>query len=80
MKRLVMNYGSGFVRAANYFVDNGNYHEALEYINKTKKFVDDELKLTEFYTNYYSKTGQWNKLDEFIDQYIAQHQRAGRFI
>ena len=73
MKRLVMNYGSGFVRAANYFVDNGNYPKALEYINKAKKFVDDELKLTEFYTNYYSKTGQWNKLDEFIDQYIAQH-------
>ncbi|HOI02117.1 MAG TPA: DUF2723 domain-containing protein, partial [Candidatus Cloacimonas acidaminovorans] len=73
MRRLVMNYGSGFVRAANYFVDTGNYPKALEYINKAKKFVDDEIKLTEFYTNYYSKTGQWNKLDEFINRNLATH-------
>jgi len=73
MRRLVMNYGSGFVRAANYFVDTGNYPKALEYINKAKKFVDDEIKLTEFYTNYYSRTGQWNKLDEFINRNLATH-------
>ncbi|HNV62896.1 MAG TPA: DUF2723 domain-containing protein, partial [Candidatus Cloacimonas acidaminovorans] len=73
MRRLVMNYGSGFVRAANYYIDTGNYPKALEYINKAKKFVDDEIKLTEFYTNYYSKTGQWNKLDEFINRNLATH-------
>jgi len=73
MRRLVMNYGSGFVRAANYYIDTGNYPKALEYINKAKKFVDDEIKLTEFYTNYYSKTGQWNKLDEFINHHLVTH-------
>ena len=73
MNRLIMNYGSGFVRAANYFVDLGDYPKALEYINKARRFVHEEIKLTEFYTNYYSKTGQWNKLDEFINKTIAPH-------
>jgi len=35
--------------------------------------VEEEYKLTEFYANYYSKTGQWNKLDEFINRNIAKN-------
>ncbi|MEN6444564.1 MAG: hypothetical protein ABFC98_00795, partial [Candidatus Cloacimonas sp.] len=73
MTRLVMNYGSGYVRAANYFVDTGNYPMAMEYINKAKKFVQDDIKLTEFYINYYSKTGQWDKLDSFITNTIVPY-------
>ena len=73
MKRLVTNYASGFLRAANYFVDKENYPEAFKYIQKAKKFVEEEYKLTEFYANYYSKTGQWDKLDEFINRNIAKN-------
>lgn len=73
MKRLVMNYGSGFVRAANYFADVRDYDTALKYLQKAKKFIDNDIKLTEFYTNFYTATGQWDKLDKFILSTIAPH-------
>jgi hypothetical protein len=73
MSRLVMNYGSGFVRAANYFVDAGDFPKALSYISKADKFIDSDIKLTEFYTNYYTKTNQWDKLDKFIADTIFPH-------
>jgi len=74
MSRLVMNYGSGFVRAANYFVKVTDYPRALAYVAKADKFIDNEIKLTEFYANYYSKTGQWDKLDRFIERVIFPHE------
>lgn len=73
MSRLVMNYGSGFVRAANHFVNISDFPKALAYIAKADRFIDSEIKLTEFYTNYYSKTGQWAKLDAFINNTIFTH-------
>lgn len=73
MSRLVMNYGSGFVRAANHFVNASDFPRALSYVAKADRFIDSEIKLTEFYTNYYSKTGQWAKLDSFIERTIFPH-------
>ena len=73
MSRLVMNYGSGFVRAANYFVNVSDFPKALAYIAKADRFIDSEIKLTEFYTNYYSKTNQWTQLDSFIANTIFTH-------
>ncbi len=73
MTRLVMNYGSGYVRAANYFNDTKQYDKALSYVDKARKFIDSEIKLTEFYTHYYPGTGQWNKLDDFIKNTIVPH-------
>lgn len=73
MTRLVMNYGSGFVRAANYFVDQKQYATALSYVEKAKRFIDNDIKLTEFYTNYYASTGQWTQLDDFIKRVIVPH-------
>lgn len=73
MKRLVMNYGSGFVRAATYYADLGKYDTAMAYLERGKKFVDSEIKLTEFYVNYYTATGQWAKLDKFIESTIFPH-------
>ncbi|MDD2228237.1 MAG: DUF2723 domain-containing protein [Candidatus Cloacimonetes bacterium] len=73
MKRLVMNYGSGFVRAAKYYVENKQYDKALDYVARGRKFIDNEIKLTEFYTTYYSSTGQWDKLDKLIDNTIFTH-------
>lgn len=73
MTRLVMNYGSGYVRAANYFVSIKQYDKALEYVSRGRKYIDSEIKLTEFYTNYYSATGQWAKLDKFVVETIFPH-------
>ncbi|MCK9309759.1 MAG: DUF2723 domain-containing protein [Candidatus Cloacimonetes bacterium] len=73
MKRLVMNYGSGYVRAAMYYLENKQYDKALDYVSKGRKFIDSEIKLTQFYTAFYSDTGQWTKLDKLIEDMIFPH-------
>lgn len=73
MVRLVMNYGSGFVRAAKYFVEQGQYDKAISYANRGRMFIDTELKMTEFYTSYYSATKQWDKLDDFVTKNVFTH-------
>ncbi|MCD8480967.1 MAG: hypothetical protein LRZ88_12705 [Candidatus Cloacimonetes bacterium] len=60
MRRLVMNYGSGFVRAATYLAEKGEYQKASEYIERARVFVDDDIRLTEFYTRFYSGSGDWD--------------------
>ncbi|MCK9583965.1 MAG: DUF2723 domain-containing protein [Candidatus Cloacimonetes bacterium] len=73
MRRLVLNYGSGFVRAASHFADIGDYQKATSYIDRARIFIDDEIKLTEFYTTFYSGNRDWKKLDEFVDRVIFPH-------
>ncbi len=73
MRRLVLNYGSGFVRAATHFAEMGDYEQATSYIDRGKIFIDDELKLTEFYTSFYSGNRDWEKLSDFADRVIFQH-------
>jgi hypothetical protein len=73
MVRLVMNYGSGYVRAAKYFVDQGQYQKALDYVNRGRIYIDTELKLTEFYTSYYTATNEWGKLDKFVADNVFTH-------
>lgn len=78
MQRLVLNYGSGFVRAANYFAEQGDYEAASSYIERGKIFIDEEIKLTEFYTTFYSGSGNWQKLNDFIDNVIFKHKDGWR--
>ncbi len=73
MRRLVMNYGSGFVRAATHYAELGNAEKASSYIERGKIFIDDEIKLTEFYTKIYTKTENWAALDEFVDRVVFKH-------
>ncbi len=78
MVRLVLNYGSGFVRAANYFAEMGDYERASSYIERGRIFIDDEIKLTEFYTTFYSGNKDWDKLNDFIDNVIFKHRDGWR--
>ncbi|HPH61613.1 MAG TPA: hypothetical protein PLX72_08220, partial [Candidatus Syntrophosphaera sp.] len=78
MTRLISNYGSGYSRAALEFTRAGKFEQALAYANKAKKFIDGELRLTEFWVNYYAGTGQIAKLDEFVDKNILPHTDAVR--
>ncbi|MDD2422803.1 MAG: DUF2723 domain-containing protein [Candidatus Cloacimonetes bacterium] len=73
MRRLVLNYGSGFVRAASYFAKIGDFEKATSYVDRGRIFIDDEIKLTEFYTTFYSGNKDWKKLDEFVDRVIFPH-------
>lgn len=73
MQRLVMNYGSGFVRAATHYAETGEYDKALPLISEATKYIDSELKLTDFYVRYYSGTKQWDKLNAFIQKEIFTH-------
>ncbi len=74
MRRLVMNYGSGFVRAATYYADTKQFDKAMPMIAKARQFIDSDLKLTDFNVRYYAGTGQWDKLDQFIQTTIFPHQ------
>ncbi|MDD2543743.1 MAG: DUF2723 domain-containing protein [Candidatus Cloacimonetes bacterium] len=78
MRRLVMNYGSGFVRAATYLAEQGEYERAGTYIERARMFIDEEIKLTEFYTKFYSGAGQWDKLEAFVDNVIFKHPQGWR--
>jgi len=78
MTRLITNYGSGFARAALEFSRAGKFEKALAYADKAKRFIDGELRLTEFWVHYYAGTGQIAKLDEFVDKNILPHQDAIR--
>jgi len=70
MKRLVMNYGSGFSRAAVYFAKNHQFDKAEQYAQKARAFIDSDIRLTEFYVTYYIEKGELNKLDTFIENNI----------
>lgn len=78
MRRLVLNYGSGFVRAANHFAELGDYARAASYIERARIFIDDEIKLTEFYTRFYSGMKDWKKLDDFIENTVFAHPQGWR--
>jgi len=78
MRRLVLNYGSGFVRAANHFASIGDYDKASSYIERGRIFIDEEIKLTEFYTTFYSGSGNWDKLHDFSETVIFRHREGWR--
>lgn len=78
MRRLVMNYGSGFVRAATYLAEQGEYTKAASYIERARIFIDEEIKLTEFYTRFYSGAQDWGKLDAFVENTIFTHPQGWR--
>lgn len=78
MRRLVLNYGSGFVRAASHFAEQGDFERAASYIERGRIFIDDEIKLTEFYTTFYSGNKDWEKLDRFVDDVIFKHPEGWR--
>ncbi|MBP9038076.1 MAG: sulfite exporter TauE/SafE family protein, partial [Candidatus Syntrophosphaera sp.] len=70
MKRLVMNYGSGYSRAAVYFAKNHQFDKAEQYAKKARAFIDSDIRLTEFYVTYYIEKGELDKLDAFIENNI----------
>ncbi|HNX36722.1 MAG TPA: DUF2723 domain-containing protein [Candidatus Cloacimonadota bacterium] len=76
MRSLVQNYGSGFIKAAIRFVEIGDFAKAKSYSERGRKFIDNEIKMTEFNVAYYSATGQWSKLDEFIQKYLLPYDRS----
>lgn len=78
MQRLVMNYGSGFSRAAIWFAKNRQFDKAEQYAQKAKTFIDSDLRLTEFWVYQYAGMGQLNELDAFIDTHIMSHPDAVR--
>lgn len=78
MRRLVLNYGSGFVRAATHFAELGDSDRANSYIERGRIFIDDEIKLTEFYTTIYTKTQNWEALDAFVDRVVFKHPQGWR--
>lgn len=73
MMRLVMNYGAGFVRAATYLAEKGDYDKARGYIQRAKVFIADEIRLTDFYTKFYSGINDWNELDHFLENVVFKH-------
>ncbi len=76
MRRLVMNYGSGFVRAAIYYTRQGNFQKSEQYAAQARKYVDGELRLAEYNVRYLAGTGQLGKLDAFIRKDIFTHERG----
>ena len=76
MRRLVMNYGSGFVKAAIHFTQNGDYDKALRYVDRARHYIDTDLKLTEFYMVFYTATKRWDELDAFIENTIMTNSLA----
>lgn len=78
MKRLVLNYGSGFVRAATHFAEIGDSERALSYIQRGRIFIEDEIKLTDFYTKMYTHNKDWDSLDSFVDNVIFRHAQGWR--
>lgn len=76
MKRLAMNYGSAYSRAAVEFSRKKDFDQAIQYARQARKFIDSDLRLLEFWVNYYAGTAQLNKLDKFIDKNILLHSDA----
>lgn len=73
MQRLVMNYGSGFVRAATYYAEKNDFENALPMVEKARIFIDSDLKLTDFFVRFYSSKGEWDKLHDFAKKEIFPH-------
>jgi hypothetical protein len=70
MTRLTLNYGSGYNRAAIYFAKIKDFKKAEAYAAQAKKFIKNEFRMTEYFVRYYAGTGQWDKLDQFVDLHI----------
>ena len=73
MQRLVMNYGSGFVRAATHYAEYGEIERASALADQARTFIDTDLKLTDFLVRYYSGQNRWEELDAFISKEIFSH-------
>ncbi len=78
MRRLIMNYGSGYARAAVYYTKQKDFAKAGAYAKKARKYIDSDLRMTEFYVRYYAGMGQWDKVDQFIDVNIFPHPDADK--
>ncbi len=76
MSRLTMNYGSGYVRAGIWFTKQQNFDKAREYEQKALQYIDSPIRMTEFYVRYYSGSGQWAKLDYFIENHVFKNPRG----
>lgn len=76
MIRLVLNYGSGFVKAAEHYVEQGEFDKALGYIERAKTYIYEDIKLTNFYTLFYSKSGQFDQLKDFSRRVIFNHEEG----
>jgi hypothetical protein len=73
MQRLVMNYGSGFVRAATYYAEIGEFDNASTLADQARNYIDTDLKLTDFLVRYYSGQNRWDELDAFVVKEIFTH-------
>ncbi|MDP2174234.1 MAG: DUF2723 domain-containing protein [Candidatus Cloacimonadaceae bacterium] len=78
MRRLVMNYGSGYVRASTWFIKKREFEKAKHYIDKARKFVTDEIRLIDFHVRYNAGTGNWTALDKFIEDNVFRHSDGWR--
>ncbi|MBW6514100.1 MAG: DUF2723 domain-containing protein [Candidatus Syntrophosphaera sp.] len=78
MSRLIMNYGSGYTRAAIHFTKQKEFDLAQAYAEKARQYIDNELRMTEYYIRLYAGTGQWDKVDQFIEVNIFPHPDAVR--
>ncbi len=78
MKRLIMNYGSGYTRAAIHYTKTGDFAKAAAYAAEARKYIDSDLRMTEFYIRYYAGQGQWDKVDKFIADNILTHPEGDR--
>jgi len=70
MKRLTMNYGAAYVRAASYFVRQKDLAKAEHYRRQAEKYITDPFRMLEFYTQYYPAKGDWAGLDSYLSRYI----------
>lgn len=78
MGRLVMNYGSGYARAAVHYTKQGDFAKAEKYASQARKFIDSDLRMSEYYIRYYAGQGMWDKVDQFIEVNIWPHSDAVR--
>ena len=73
-RRLMMNYGAGYVKAASYFAIMKDFDRAWAYASKARDFIDEELRMIDFYVRYYAGQAKWSELDDYIERCVYPHQ------
>ncbi|HEX37349.1 MAG TPA: DUF2723 domain-containing protein [Candidatus Cloacimonetes bacterium] len=72
MKRLINNYGADFMRMSTIFYKNGDYENAVKYLNKAMDFISNKERYLPSLANLYYEMGQYDSALVIIEPLIKK--------
>lgn len=72
MERLINNYGADFMRMSTTFYQNGDYENAIKYLEKGMKFIKEKDRYLPSLANLYYEAGMYDSAIAVIDPLLEK--------